>query len=172
MITTGYMLREALRRWGLLKDSHFSRFGVGLSYFPGDPQPDPTAIGEAFNHAEDVIAALQMAQARYNLLVKVDIQGRTLPLGEAVKRIGGAGRYEKMWRDATGAKKDRFGYRNDDTRKTDEIRAIRTVDVDTCLIHAKKAAKFAGDLRAAIATGNATKLSCEEIGLDPALLEE
>lgn len=169
---SGYQLREAIRRWELRKDSSFERFGESLIYFPDDPKPDPVGLADSFSQAEDAIVALQVAQMRYNLLVKVSVLGVEMPLGQAVKRIGGAGRLGKMWRDATGNKKDRYSTYREDTRKSDEIRANRTMPVNECMSRADKAAVFAGAMRAAIATGNSVQLPIAEIGLDPKLLEE
>jgi len=167
-LITGYLLREAIRRWELRRDTASNQFEDSLTKFPGETKPDPNGLSAQFAHAEDVIAKLQTAQNRYNLAIEVEVLNGTMTLAEAVKRLGGAGRLEKMWRTAAGGsnKKDRYGYQSD-TRQAGEIRAEKTVSVQVAMDNANRAAVFAGAIRAAIATGNGTQMPAEKIGLDP-----
>lgn len=105
----------------------------------------------------------------YNLQVRVTVQGTEITLAAAVKMLGGAGRVAKMWREAVADKEDRYGYRNERERNKDTEIAQKRVPYDEALKEANKADGFAGALRAAIATGNATLVDIE--GLDPALFE-
>lgn len=172
MKVTGFLLREAIRRWELRRDTAANQFEDSLKRFPDDDKPTPEAVVAAFSTAETNIASLQAAQARYNLRINLDVLGAEMTLCEAVKRLGGAGRLDKMWRTAAGGKKDRYGYRDDNPRKTDEIRATPTVTVKAAMEYANKASAWAGALRAAIAKGNGTEVSAGEIGLNAALLTE
>lgn len=93
------------------------------------------------------------------------------PLGWAVKRIGAAGRAEKMWRDAVTPKKDRYGYDGDSVRKDGEVRTARTTSVDDCMKKADEAARFAGAIRAALSVGNGTMIPIARLGLDKSLFD-
>lgn len=128
----------------------------------------PEKVMQQFLDAEAAIAKLQVAQTRYNLMVTVSLESETITLCEAVKRIGGLGRAEKMWRTATGAKPDRYGY-NDDVRDPNQVRATETISVNDAAAKASAQAKIAGRLRAAIATANAREVEIES--LDASLFE-
>lgn len=169
MEVTGYMFRHTLRELTHQRDIAAGQFSEALYAFEGDETPSPVDLMQTYRDCEDRIARLQTAQQEYNLLVKVEVQGRTMSLSEAVKRVGGAGRAEKMWRScAKDNGRPRYGGR-DLTRKADEERAQRQVSITDAMNHAKVAAKFASALRMAIETGNATKVEIE--GLDPALFD-
>lgn len=172
MDVTGFLLREAIRRYELRRRVAANQFDDSLTQFEGETKRSPESITEDFVAAERAIATLQAAQSRYNLLVEVDVLGEKMTLCEAVKRIGGAGRIEKMWRTAAGGKKDRYGYDRDEVRRADEVRANRTVSVEDAMKRASRLASQASAIRAAIATGNGRALSTEQIELDPTLLTE
>lgn len=171
MLITGYLLREGLRRWELRRDTAAEQFTTSLTKFKDDDKLAPTEIAKTFTEAEEAIARLQAAQSRYNLHVVVDVLGAQFTLCEAVKRLGGAGRIDKMWRSAAGGKKDRYGM-DRDTRNKDEERAERTVTVKEAMANANKASAFAGALRAAVAKGNGTEVPASELFLDENLLAE
>lgn len=169
MKVTGYLLREKVREWELRRNMANEQFSASLKKFPDEVKRTPVEVVSDFEKAEKAIAYLQAAQARYNLGVQVNVLGETMTLCEAVKRIGGAGRAEALWRSAAGGKKDRYAYRNDDeVRKADEVRAVATITQEEAAKQATRAAKYAGAMRAAIATGNATVVDME---LDTALIE-
>lgn len=170
MKVTGYLLREKVREWELRRNMANEQFPASLKKFPGETKRTPAEVVGDFEKAEKAIAYLQAAQARYNLGVQVNVLGEVMTLCEAVKRIGGAGRAEALWRSAAGGKKDRYSsYRNDDeVRKADEVRAVATITQEDAAKQATRAAKYAGAMRAAIATGNATVVEME---LDTAIIE-
>lgn len=169
MKITGWALREAIKTWELRKDTAARAFPGTLKAFPDETKPKPEEMVRQFLAAEEAIAKLQVAQTRYNLLVQINLEGRTITLCEAVKRIGGLGRAEKMWRTATGSKPDRYGYNSDDVRQEGQVRAKETVTVSEAAVKASAQAKVAGRLRAAIATANSKEVEIED--LDGALLE-
>lgn len=172
MQVTGYALREAIRRWELVRDTAYSQFEDTLTAFPNESKPLPATVAEIITKAEGAIAALQSAQQRYNLIVLINAGGQEMTLCEGVKRLGGAGRYEKLWRGAAGGgKKERYYHHDPLTRKSDEIHAVRTISADACMNLAKAAARFASELRSAIAVGNATRMSLDTLKVDPRLLE-
>lgn len=169
MKTTGWALREAIKQNELRKDTAARAFGTTLMTFVGEGKPSPQTVMAQFLKAEETIAKLQVAQARYNLMVTVNLEGETITLCEAVKRIGGLGRAEKMWRTATGSKPDRYSYRDENVRNPNEVRAQPTISVNEAAEKASAQAKVAGRLRAAIATANAREVEIEN--LDASLFE-
>ena len=170
MKVTGYFLREKIREWELRRNMANEQFPKSLKTFKDEKKRTPVEVVADFEKAERAIAYIQAAQARYNLGVEVSVLSEKMTLCEAVKRVGGAGRVEALWRSAAGGKKDRYAsYSNDDAvRKADEVRAVATVTQEEAAKLATRAAKFAGAMRAAIATGNATVVDME---LDTALIE-
>ncbi len=167
MKITGFLLREAIRRHELRRDTAVNQFDDSLSKFPGEDKRSPDSITEEFVAAEAAVAKLQAAQSAYNLRVEVDVLGEKMTLCEAVKRLGGAGRIEKMWRTAAGGKKDRYNsYNPDNVRREGETRAERTVSVDAAMHRARKLAAVASALRAEIARGNLRDVDPADIGLN------
>lgn len=170
MKITGYKLRHAIREADHVKNLAASQWDDSLTAFPDEYKSLPNVLMGKYVECEDALAALQLAQTRYNLAVTVEVLGAKMTLCEAVKRVGGAGRAEKMWRSAaTGEKKDRYASHRDQVRNKDEVRAARTVTIDEALGYAKRAARFAAALREAIEVGNSAEVDIE--GLDPKLFE-
>ena len=173
MKVTGYILREALKRHELRREVAARTFDDSLKAFPGEVKDNPVDIVEQFLAAERATAALQTAQMRYNLAVKVNLHGHgwdhtTMTLAEAIKLVGGEGRVEKMWRSAASpGKKDR--YYSEDEIDPSHIRAQPTMKPQEAVKLATEAGRRAGALRAAIATANATEVEIED--LSPALFE-
>ena len=169
MKITGYKLQHRLRELHHLRDMAASQFDHGRSRFDDDNKPTSKQAFDRYEAAEATIAKLQTAQSQYNLALRVDVLGESLTLAEAVKRVGGAGRMEKMWRSIAVQKKDRYGFDNDEVRDAGSIRAKATVTVDEAAGYAQKAARFASALREAIQVANATAVEIDE--LDPSLFE-
>lgn len=168
MKVTGYKFQHVLRELAHTRDIAATQFDEGLWVFEGEDKPNPQELMKTYNDTEMKIARLQTAQAEYNLQVMVTVNGEGMSLSEAVKRVGGAGRMEKMWRSvAKNTGRDRFD-RYERTRKNDEVRATRTVSVSDAINLAREAAKFASALREAIQVGNATEI---DMKLDPSLFE-
>ena len=171
MKTNGYQIREAIKRWELRRETASTQFAESLFAFPEERESreTPDDLMNVFLKAEQSIGQLQTAQTRYNLEVKVRSTSFDMTLCEAVKRIGGAGRAEKMWRTATSDKgRDRYQSR-EMSRSKDEIYAVRVLSVKETMKRAGDAAVFAGSLRAAIAEGNTRIIDIE--GLDSKLFE-
>ena len=169
MKTTGYKLREEIRKFELQRDTAINMFKDSLHVFEGESKADPLSLMQKFRDAEFAVVTFQEAQQRYNLKVNIDVQGKKISLAIAVKMLGGAGRAAKLWRDVVAEKEDRHSYRNTLERSKDTEVAKRVVKYDFALKEANKADAYAGALRAAIATGNATEVEIE--GLEPMLFE-
>jgi hypothetical protein len=168
MKVTGYQLREAIKQHELRRDTSAQEFAGSLKQFPGEEKDAPENVVARFLAAEWAIAQLQVAQMRYNLAINVAHEGVEITLAEAIKRVGGEGRVEKMWRTATNPKTDRYGY-NDDERDPTRVRAITTISTSEIVKRATVAGKRAGSFRAAIATANAREVEIEN--LSPVLFE-
>lgn len=171
MKITGYGLREAIRLWETRRDVAANAFPDSLKAFPGEEKGAPKHLYDQFLRAERAIAALQEAQARYNLMAKLPFEGEEITLCRAVKLLGPAGRGAKLWRDAIGGgKRDSYGYHREDTRQKDTLYQVRTLSAAECLAEATAADKIAGQLRQGVARANATEVLIADIGLDAALL--
>jgi len=169
MKITGYKLQHTLRELAHRRDTAAARFDKVLWKFEDQDKATPQQIMKAYRDAEVTIAKLQTAQGRYNLAITVNVLSETMTLAEAVKRVGGAGRMEKMWRSIAAPKKDRYSYREEENTRDPHVeRATRQVSEDEAAVFAQQAARFASALREAIQVANATEI---EIELDPALFE-
>jgi hypothetical protein len=169
MQVTGYMIREALKRQEIRRSTLAIQAKSSLWQFPGDEKMSADEVMAQLRVAEEAIAALQVLQDRYNLMVEVEVNGVKLSLSQAIKTVGGAGRVEKQWRDfATDTGKR--GYQDESlSRDKDEERAVRTLSPKECLMRSTQAANYAGSLRAVIAEGNSKKVNFD--GLDTLLFE-
>jgi hypothetical protein len=167
------MIREALKGHDLKRTLAAAQFESTLYAFDGEKKAAPMDVYTAFSVAERAIAKLQYAQTMVNVKVMVDVLGERLSLCEAIKRVGGASRAEKMWRKAAGEKdkKQRYSYGESDdagtVRKAGETRAIATIAPESAVAQAQLVAKYTSALRVAIAGANAQEVEIE--GLDPAL---
>lgn len=168
MEINGYMLREALKKLAIRADSSAKNFEDSLHAFKGEEKTHPTEVMKNYLDAEKDIARLQRIQDEYNIKVQVDVHGEKMSLCEAVKRVGGAGRAEKLWRNAAVPHKDRFAYR-EEVRKADEERPHKVMSPKELMDAHSKGASYAGALRNAIALGNSTLLSFD---VDQKLLSE
>ena len=160
---TGYMLRSAILRWALRRDTAVGQFPDTFTCFPGEEKSTPVEIAERLSRAEDAIAELQTLQVRYNLGITIKVAGREMPLAQGVKMLGGLGRLEKLWRVQVTKPKDRYGYDRSEVRNKDEIRAQSRMTPDEIVKRAEAVAKYKGDLAQAIAEANATRVSFERV---------
>jgi hypothetical protein len=168
--TTGYALREAIKQQELRRDTAARTFGGTLKAFKDQTKEAPTLVVKTFLTAELAIAKLQTAQMRYNLAVRVDVLGDGMTLAEAIKRVGGIARAEKMWRSAAGPKPNRYGgLDEDDVRDSTREHAQATITPTEAVKLAAGMAKRTGAIRQAIAVANAQEMVIED--LDPALFE-
>lgn len=165
MLINGYKLQQAIREAITERDIQAARFEPSLTFFPGDHRNDanePLEIGRRFQQTERRLCSLQTAQARYNLAVTVVVAGESISLCEAIKLVGGAGRFEKMLRSAITEKKERYSYR-DETRQEGTIVAQKALTFEQADTARKTAHRWAAALRTAIASGNATELELGDI---------
>jgi len=164
MEVTGYKLREGIRRWTTRREMASKKFKEHLFRFEGEDK-NAAAVASEYAIADANVAILEDAQQRYNQKVVMAIVGYgTISLSLAVKKVGGAGRYEKMWREAvTDTGGDRYSIRGRNERSKDNEYANKTVSDVDALEHADAAAKRASDLRAGIALANSTELDIEGI---------
>jgi hypothetical protein len=172
MMVTGSEIKEAINRWKLTLEMVEKRFKPSLMVFPGDEKDHPDELALQIMTAEYAIARLQYAQTLYNNHVTVEVEGAKMSLAEAVRLVGSAGRMSKRWREAIVEERDRFGPRDDLTRKADEIYAQRVLAAEEVTKRAKRALKRASALRNAIGGGNNTSVAAADIQLDPSLLAE
>lgn len=164
MKVTGYAIREALRRWQLRRDTAESQFTGTLLRFEDEKKPSPEEIVKLTLEAEIAIARLQLLQTRYNLAVTVTVDGigSHLTLLECIKRFGGLGRVEKLWKVASTEKSDRYGYSDRSVRDKDQIIAQRAVTYEEAARHTIEAGRTVGKLREAVAVGNAREVEFED----------
>lgn len=155
MEITGYQLKAALKNQNLKLAALRSQFQPSLKKFPDEKKEAPQSISEKINMVEDAISKIETAQAYYNLQVKVEIAKREMTLCEAIKRVGGAGRVEKMWRDVAAkevSSYNPYGYGSE--REPGKVYSQQTITQEEALGQATKAATLASAMRAAIAEAN------------------
>lgn len=171
MKITGYAIREALRRWQLRRDTAESQFTGTLLKFEDETKSSPEEIIRLTLEAETAIARLQILQTRYNLAVTISVEGigSHVTLLECIKRFGGLGRVEKLWRQASTEKADRYGYVDRSVRDKDQIVAQRAISYEVASKHTIESGRSLGKLREAVAVGNAREIEFED--LDATLFE-
>lgn len=162
----GYQLRQAIKRWALQREIASGSFKDSLYSFEGDEKDTPEGIMLDFEQSDNNMARLEELQQIYNQFVTCHVLNQSISLARCVKLVGGAGRREKMWREALLGKKDRYSY-NDDSRERDSNKeyAKRTISAASCSANAKQSAQLASAIRNAIASGNATEVDIEKLGL-------
>lgn len=168
MKITGWQLREALKMWELRKGAAEKLFPESLHKFKGEEKDSPQSIIDQYLKAETAIARIQVAQMRFNLAVNVTVENTSMTLAEAIKRVGAAGRVEKMWGTIT-PKKDRYSLDFATTRDPSQERAEATVSIREGTKLAEQASKRASAFRAAINTANGKEADIAD--LDPGLFE-
>jgi len=170
MKVNGIQLREAIKRWELRAQTASKQFNENVWAFDGDDAPSPEYLAAEYAKAQESVARIQAAQSRYNLLVTLDFgSDEKITLCEAVKRIGGAGRLDKMWRAAANnTGRDRYSIR-ENQRNSDTIYAKRQISVEKCVKEANEASKRSAKLRSMIAIGNTAEVELEN--LEPELFE-
>jgi len=171
MKITGFQLSYRLKELQDAREIAVSQFNDSLFQFPDEEgaKSTPEALMRLLEECERKIAILQVAQARYNLAARVEVQGQVMTLHEAVKLVGGAGRIAKMWKEAakkTTTNPYSFG---ELSRDKDHEYARRTVSVPECLEYSTRATRWASALRQAIQLANSRELEIED--LEPALFE-
>jgi hypothetical protein len=165
MKTTGYKLRQVLKELEIKRESLGRQFNNSFFAFPEDvgKKRKPLDIAAELSKVEDDIALFQTAVTEFNLKARVSVQGRLMPLAQAVKMIGGVARMIEHWNRA-----DNFISSDSDRvrikKKEDEvIQAEPQVSPDQILEVRQQVEKLAAAIRAAVAQGNSEEV---EISLD------
>ena len=175
MKITGFQMMdrmEVLREQGQIATKQFVR---SLFRFEAEQdKPDPRDLMQTFADNERKIALLQTAQAQYNVLVQVEVDGETMPLQQAIKMYGSVKQIKQNWQtaakpDPTEGTKPRY-YSDSDftTRQSGNEYAERVVSMDECKTLALNAANLALALKQAIRSGNAAVV---ELEIDPSVWE-
>ena len=171
MRINGYKIREALKLWNNKREATLSLFEGSLTKFKDEEKKSPDDVMSDFLEAEAAIAELQTEQMRYNLEVNIRVNGNSMTLAEAIKKIGGVGRVEKAWKAASKPiVKGRYGGVESkvlSSKNADTEYAERVVSFEEALAKAEAAGREAATLREAIAVGNGREV---DSGLSPELL--
>ncbi len=168
MKVTGFDLRDAIKMHELRRELPEKAFTGSLRRYEKDPVAEtPVALAQAFEESEAALAALQTAQMTYNLQVKVSLNGQPLTLAEAIKRVGGMGRLQKLWKSALGEKADRLYI--PESRDPSQEHMVSTISAKEAMAHALAASRKHSALQAAIGVANATEVDIQN--LDPKLFE-
>jgi hypothetical protein len=166
MKINGYQLREGIKRWLLQRDAASQLFKDSLFSFQGEKKDGPERVMADFIAADRNVARLEELQQLYNQAVTCSVLAERLTLALCVKLVGGAGRQEKMWREAAVGKKERYSYREESReRDKDKEYATPALSIKEYSEKSRLAAKYASALRNAIARGNATDIDTEKLSL-------
>jgi hypothetical protein len=169
MKVNGHQLREAIKRWEMKRETVLR--GFDKSFFrkkSEETKKSPIEIAAEFKKCEFIIAKLQAAQTRYNIETTVefveDSSLMKISLCEAVKRIGGYGRLESMWRKASLQEEDP----NEDMKmrysESTKIEwPVRVTSIETAVAEATQINLVCGSLRGAIAQGNTREMDFSDL---------
>jgi hypothetical protein len=165
----GFKLQQRIRELSDMRDVYGRQFTDGRFRFEDEKKRTPDEAMQLLNETERKIVELQLVQAEFNMTVKVDVDGREVPLMFAVKMVGALGRMGKMWRVASKGNEDRYRYNQFEMeRERDKDYAVPALTMDEYAARAREAGARAAKYREAIALGNATIL---EMDVDPGLFE-
>lgn len=168
MKINGYVLREAIKRWTSQRNMANTLFTESILYFKGDEKPNLEKLMQQFLQADKNLCELQSIQQQYNQKVICQVQSEKIPLALCVKLVGGAGRSERLWREAAGnVKRSRYSSYDEPVRQRNKETeyAEKSLDSISCSKQAEKAAKYASDLRNAIARGCIVDVDSTELSL-------
>lgn len=162
----GYRIREALKQWHNRRQIASTQYNTSLYYFEGEDHLPLVQVVKNFRLADENYAKLQELQQWYNARVMVETKNADgkpvmMSLSYAVKVLGGAGRIEKMWRDACSDKQDRYGssYGRDRERDKDKEYAKRSVSIPEATNLVEAASRYSMFLRSEIARANNTSVN-------------
>jgi len=88
-----------------------------------------------------------------------------MTLCEAIKRVGGAGRAEAMWKGLVAPKKDRYMRDETAVREEGKSYAPKTYTVAEAQAQLRASATYASSLRAAIQEANGTVIEIPDAEL-------
>ena len=168
MRVTGYQLMDRIEALRERAQTLNGQFLGSLFRFEKDAEikRDPRDLMQAYLECEKKVAALQEAQAAYNVRVSVNVQGEALSLQQAVKLVGSANRIKNNWLAASKDNPDpqahsHYYYSATLERSKDMEYAQRVVGQAECLRLSEMAADYAAALKQAIRTGNATEIDLD-----------
>jgi hypothetical protein len=166
ILVNGFMIRDAMNRWNLKRDTANKQFPNSLYAFDDDEgNLAPEEVIRNYAEADEAYAQLQVIQQAYNAKITINYQDRKISLALGVKLIGGAGRIEKMWRSAIAEKRDRYSDGPPRERTKDSQYAKRQISPKEAMSGAEVAAKSAATLRSTIAKANGTDIDVRELGI-------
>ena len=174
----GFQIREALSRWRARLKVADGQFKDSIWAFADETwKLHPDEVMNEFTSADAAICALEVAQQKYNELVRSNIGSETFSMSLLVKMVGGAGRTAAHWRlAATDSGKEGRYYQRTNERDKDTIQANRRINMADAAKLAEKADKRASAIRAAIARGNATEITVGsgvgEVEIDLTLIDD
>lgn len=161
MPVTGYGLKAQRQALELDLTTLFDELSNALYAFKTDVKRPMAAVSADIAAKQKELCKLETLQAQYNLAVKVDVEGETISLMEAVKRVGGAVKLEQAWRAVATPKKDSYAPEHQTERSFDREFAGRTVTTEDAKGHTVAAARYASAVKAAVALGNATEIELD-----------
>lgn len=163
MQVTGFQIKAAIKRVGLRREATARQFKESLFTFEGEDELKPEQVIASYKEADESLARLQDLQETFNSKFTVDAAGKKMSLNLAIKLVGGADRIANFWKDAatTSTKSDRWG-QSQHSRDTTHEYAKQQITRKDAMAGADKAAKYAADLRGAIAEGNTNKIELNE----------
>lgn len=157
----GYQLRAAIQRHELRRNTATAKWPKSLKAFPDENKERPESISDALQLHERNLARLQTAQVLYNILVRIDVDGESILLMEAIKRAGGLKRLAALWKAEAAPTHSRYATRDDDVRKADQIRAVPVLQPDEAASVLLGLNEQIEQLNRAIAKGNETLLKMD-----------
>jgi hypothetical protein len=172
MKINGYKLREAVQKWELRRDTALMQFHDALWTFETGKEPGqlPLELSKQIVEAENAITKLQTAQLALNLQVKVEVQGKSITLCEAIKGCGGADRFVQMWKGVAKLTKpmgvDLYGRGDGLSRDKEKQYATRTVEPKVAVEYATKAGAYSVALRSAVSQGNGVEVDWKTLGVE------
>lgn len=165
MKITGYQLMDRIEALREQAQTINGQFTSALFRFKEDTdvKPEPRDLMTRYLDTERRVAALQAAQAAYNVRVTVDVMGDILSLQQAVKLIGSATRIKNNWISASKPSQESNPYSNylELVRDKDNLYAQRVVGIEECLQLATAASDRVAALKQAIRSGNATEIDLD-----------
>lgn len=161
MKVNGYKIQQDIREAQEERNLLTERFTPALTHFPEDKVTDVSNLVSQISDLETRITELQVAQANFNLNVRVALDGNQISLMSAVKRKGGLERVVNLWREAS--KETEIGHYRSFSRDRDVVLAKRTISVEQADEFRREARKRLTTLQAAIQQGNSESVDVKSI---------
>lgn len=171
MELTGHRIKNTIKAWELKREALQKRFNEVIYTFPsnGDPsvetkQESLLEVSTKLNEVEAAIAKLQEIQSVYNMSVDIKhSENSKFTLCEAIKRIGGAVRMEKLWKKIVAEKEEKSYYspRESNVRNKDAIYARLSITDEEAMEKALFFTNLSSVLKSAIAEANTVKIEMD-----------